>query len=361
MAERVVRINNVTIKNFKNVVKGNIRLSDKRDKYKSSILGLYGQNGSGKTALIDVIQLLKYALSGSRIPSKYADYIYVGAEYATLEYEMTVEYADALYKAWYQFCLKKEKEETDVDGNLSMDEGIRVELINEKLSFSYESQDVRIRKNTLINTESNALFSPKVRVIDLLGDKKEEYMDLLVTKKIAKATSRSFVFSRELVNQYRRRCQNNIYLNLIEALYYYAHRELFVIDTQSIGLISLNALPLVFKYKNDTTESVGRIIISLDATTSIPEDADNVVENVIDNMNIVLEQLIPGLRIGIADLGFSMNKDGQVEKQIQLLSLKNNKSIPFRYESEGIKNKKNSIDSTVANSRIQSLIDNCGN
>ena len=54
-------------------------------------------------------------------------------------------------------------------------------------------------------------------------------------------------------------------------------------------------------------------------------------------MNIVLEQLVPGLRIGVVDLGMAMTKDGKISKQIQLMSLKNNKQIPFCYESEGIK------------------------
>lgn len=36
-----------------------------------------GQNGSGKTALIDALQLLKFALSGKAIPSKYANYVNV--------------------------------------------------------------------------------------------------------------------------------------------------------------------------------------------------------------------------------------------------------------------------------------------
>ena len=47
--------------------------------------------------------------------------------------------------------------------------------------------------------------------------------------------------------------------------------------------------------------------------------------------------MVPGLRIGVVDLGSTMTKDGKIAKQIQLMSLKNNKQIPFCYESEGIK------------------------
>lgn len=54
-------------------------------------------------------------------------------------------------------------------------------------------------------------------------------------------------------------------------------------------------------------------------------------------MNIVLEQLVPGLTIGIVDLGPALLKNGRAGRQIQLMSLKNDKQIPFCYESEGIK------------------------
>jgi AAA15 family ATPase/GTPase len=339
MVNRVVRIERITIENFKNVSKGTLNFENKRKAYKASVLGLYGQNGSGKTALIDAIQLLKFALCGNQIPKKYADYIHVDAEFATLKYELVVCYSDEKYKVWYQFCLKKVIDElvSNVEDETNTSMVTRVELFDEVLSFSYESKEEKLRKAPLIDTRADELFAPKAKLIELVGENKERYMDLLVTKRLTKATSRSFVFSRELINQYRKNCENKIYMRLIEGLYTFAHRELFIIGTESIGLISLNALPLVFKYKNDNSEAVGKVVLSLDGTTLIPEDSFSLVEKVMENMNIVLEQLVPGLKIGIIDLGSSMTKEGKVARQIQLMSLKNSKEIPFCYESEGIK------------------------
>ena len=59
MNSQFVRIESITIENFKNVRKGVLDFENRRKKYRTSIVGLYGQNGSGKTALIDAIQLLK--------------------------------------------------------------------------------------------------------------------------------------------------------------------------------------------------------------------------------------------------------------------------------------------------------------
>ena len=54
-------------------------------------------------------------------------------------------------------------------------------------------------------------------------------------------------------------------------------------------------------------------------------------------MNIVLQQLVPGLTVGVVGLGPVVSKEGAAGRLIQLMSLKNGKAIPFRYESEGIK------------------------
>lgn len=339
MANRIVRIEKITIENFKNVKQGTLDFENKRKEYKASVLGLYGQNGSGKTALIDSIQILKFALCGKPIPQKYADYINVDANFATLKYEFVIRYAEEVYNVWYQFCMKKTVDEAaaSIDEATTTNTTMKVEMFDEVLSFSYESKADRMRKAMLIDTRTEELFVPKAKMLELVGADKEKYMDLLVTKRLTKATSRSFIFSRELINQYRKNCENEIYMKVIEGLYTYGHRELFIIDTESIGLISLNTLPLVFKYKNENSEAVGGLLLSLNGPALVPENMYGVVENVIENMNIVLEQLVPGLRIGVVDLGSTMTKNGKIAKQIQLMSLKNNKEIPFCYESEGIK------------------------
>ena len=78
-------------------------------------------------------------------------------------------------------------------------------------------------------------------------------------------------------------------------------------------------------------------MLPLNKPASIPEKAIELVKNIIDNMNIVLQQLVPGLTIGVVDLGPEVSKEGKIGRLIQLMSLKNEKAIPFQYESEGIK------------------------
>ena len=90
MVNTTVRIESVEIRNFKNVGYGHLDFENSKKNSKASILGLYGQNGSGKTALIDALELLRLALSGNAIPAYFADYINVDSEYATLKYGFKV-------------------------------------------------------------------------------------------------------------------------------------------------------------------------------------------------------------------------------------------------------------------------------
>lgn len=339
MSKQTVRIENISIENLKNVKYGYLNFENKRKNYKASILGLYGQNGSGKTALIDALQLLKFALSGKAIPSKYANYVNVDSEKSTLTYQFLVCDEEVKYDIWYQFSLRKaeDNDAIDTEDSNSAQPHIRVEIYDEILSYGFTSKEEKLRKSALIDTRSEEIFVPKTKFVELVGNDKSQNMNLLVTKRLTQATSRSFIFSREMINVFRKNCKNEVYINLINHLNWFGIRELFVIDTESIGLISLNSLPLSFKYSSKGADTAGSLVLPLDRPALIPEEAYDVVDKIIQNMNIVLEQLVPGLTISLVDLGAALLKNGSIGKQIQIMSLKNSRSIPFCYESEGIK------------------------
>ena len=139
-------------------------------------------------------------------------------------YEFVVRYPEIVYNVWYQFSIRKVIDES-VAGNAETTNEIatKVEIFDEVLAFSYKSKNDKMRKAPLIDTRTDELFTPKAKMRELVGNDKEKYMDLLVTKRLTKATSRSFIFSRELINQYRRNCRNELYMKLIESLYLFGH------------------------------------------------------------------------------------------------------------------------------------------
>ena len=345
MKDANVRLENILIENFKNVENGQLSFANHRKNFRTSILGLYGQNGSGKTALIDAIELLQLALKGQPIPDKFADYINVKAESALLHYDFSVLRGEERYQAFYEFKLSAEKIETSQNIVLDENEEIHYKPVisGEILSYSYESKDVKIRKSPLIDTNSQKTFTPVNKYSCLVGKNKEVAMNLMVDKKVTLGTSRSFIFSRELLTAIRNNHsgQNDAeyqrHMLLIESLVRYGNYELFVINTANAGIISMNMLPITFKYEEGSRGAVGNILIPLEEAVPIPEEAVKTVEHVITSMNVVLSQIIPGLTIRIETLGEMVFANGNKGVKIQLMSLKNKKAIPLKYESEGIK------------------------
>ena len=342
MEQASVRITGITINNFKNIINGSLSLENSRKNYRASIVGVYGQNGSGKTALIDVLELLKYALCGKVILDKFADFINVDSDVATFLFDFKVKDGEETFTVSYQFSIKSVLDTSgrNVDLNQSPERKKRVTIFKELLKCPILSKN-KIRIGKIIDTDTEQLFLPKPKKQLLVGSNKQIDTNLEVAKQLSNAQSRSFVFSREFLDTIRgtlRQTGNadrelSFYVNLIESLVNFGNHELFIINTSNSGLISLNVQPLVFK----NLDSIGTIMILLDEPTLIPKKAKDITIKIFDAMNIVLKQIIPHLTVCIKDLGSQVLENGEEGSRIQLMSNKNGKEIPFSYESEGIK------------------------
>ena len=346
MKQTSVRIVGISIHNFKNVIEGSLSLENMRKNYRASILGLYGQNGSGKTALIDALELLKYALCGSTIPEKFADFINVDSDVATLMYDFVVKTPEETSSVSYQFSIRSVSDTSGRNVNPIQSAGHkkRICIYNELIKCPILS-DKKIRIGKLIDTDTTELFLPRPKRQLLVGNSKESDTDLLVAKKLSSAQSRSFVFSREFLSAVRNTVKQSdnfdrelsFYTSLMESLVYFGNYELFVVNTTNSGLISLNAQPLVFKFEGGNLGTIGSKMIPLNEPALIPQKDKDVVIRVIQTMNVVLRSIIPGLTISIKDLGTQVLENGEEGSRIQLMSHKNSREIPLNYESEGIK------------------------
>lgn len=341
MDRSVARIVSLEIHNFKNVKYGTLDFENSRKAYNASILGLYGQNGSGKTALIDALALLKLNLCGQPVPAAYADYVNVDAPHSTLKYsfKITNSATNSEYYATYEFSIRKDVDTSvqNLAHSATVSDNYKATIFNEVLSYSYKDPETKVKFLPVIDTNTEEVFLPKSKYVQLVGSSKKTKTNLLSDKKLTSSTSRSFIFSNELLNVFRKNSKDSYHLALFEKLVWFGNYELFIINTSNSGLITMNALPLAFKYEEKGKASIGSLMLNLNGSSLIPQDTLDVVKKVINNMNVVLTQLVPGLTIGVKDLGTELFPNGSVGAKIQLMSHKNTKEIPLQYESEGIK------------------------
>ena len=96
------KIESIQIKNIKNVCNGKVDFIDNEGFI--NLLGIYGQNGSGKTAIVEAFKILKDIMSGDNIPKNISDYIMQGKNSCKFNLTFYLEQAEQHYFFKYN-CL----------------------------------------------------------------------------------------------------------------------------------------------------------------------------------------------------------------------------------------------------------------
>ena len=197
MDNKIVRLQSIEIKNIKNVKYGKVDISNttpKDNSYKSAdILGVYGQNGSGKTAIIDVLFFVQQIIMGTSLDSTIGDYIDVESESAEINIEYRIYEDTIIYDVGYTIILKK-----DTDGS--------VYIQREYMNCSKIINETRSNKTIFIDyiaDEQQNVFSPAKNYNELVSLGKELKTDLLVAKRMAEKINTSYIFNDANINIFK--------------------------------------------------------------------------------------------------------------------------------------------------------------
>ena len=180
MKNELARILKIELKNFKNIKNGEIEfMSYKNENFfsqESDIIGIYGQNGSGKTALIEALWILKYTILGESLPDDSKEYIYQGEEEAVIKVVFGLKLREKNYQIFYEMAIKKQGDNSTV---ISREDLSYKKLENE--SWSYKrgiiSHNIEDKENIL---------SPQQNYNLLTSGNKEKKVDVKVAKELAK-------------------------------------------------------------------------------------------------------------------------------------------------------------------------------
>lgn len=280
------RLSRIEIYNFKNIKRAELD-------FKNSILGLYGPNGSGKTALIDVLDLIKTILCGHKISSDFLNMIHVDAEYSRIVVQFTMDEKERHSEIEYSFKLN------------------RFCIYDEILSYAYTDGETRVVKSKLIDTSNSPTFSPVSKYKSLIGTSKENELNVMAIKKMVRKEFRSFIFSSEFLEVVRNRnneCKDEEFMRhmyILESLVNFANYELFVVKSKCC----------------------------IDDSMVLSKSALDVYKRKIESMNRVVPYLVPDLTLDVQVLGKELMRDSSVGYRVELVSNK----IPFKYESDGVK------------------------
>lgn len=332
----VIRISRIRLAHIKNVSHGEVVLRNPRRPDGGSFLALYGQNGSGKTALIDALAMLKVVMSGEAVPDRCETLLEAGCSSSQISFEFEIQNDRTSWDVFYELELSLQQGEAQR----------RIGIRREVLSVAKVCDGIRARKTKVMDTVGGELaFLPEVRLRTLVGGGKNRFdgkdaLLLLMRRQFEHARGRSFIFSESLrvqleekgsAGQLTREWSDTA--KVIAMLGQYARRQLYVMSAEARAL-DLRPLFWSCGLLAEARHEEGPSDFE---KSQIPESCLPMVKKAITRSSGVISKMIPGLRIDVRETGHVLLPNGERAVGIELMAERGGRLIRFEQESEGIK------------------------
>ena len=296
---------------------------------KAEILGIYGQNGSGKTAIVDALYFLQKVMVGADLDQSLEDYMTIDSDTAEIFADFNIFMDGIVFEIGYTLSLSREEKEI---------------VINREILRSAKNENgIRTNKTTFMDyqrDQTDVIFKPQKRLAEILEANKEIKTDLIVARKMAEKSNCSYIFGESSREIFCREYKNGFqqFSVIISSLFEFALKDLFVIRNTHSGVISANfVLPMAFRIENDNIGAKGDFAVPLTEPILVDEERKNLLETIVEQINIVLYTIIPGLQVTIKNYGKQSLDNGEEGWKLELMSKREGmKEIPIRMESEGI-------------------------
>ncbi|MFJ7922149.1 AAA family ATPase [Lysinibacillus fusiformis] len=314
----IIKVKKIKLKNLRNVRHGEVTLAVSFESFlQANVVGLYGQNGSGKTTIVDAFGLLKTLISGwlaeVKLPPQEKRLILAGEDTASLDFEFLVENQYGPFFVHYYVELQEDQH--------------RLYTTLERLT--YRENDKGKRSKVLMAMTEKGI---QIRNSNLPDMSEQARIQLLVIQQLARKEYRSFLFHKDLKPLLQERLTEQE-IQLIKNIAVDFNRDLHVVNNQNIAPLFEERL-MPFSIHLEKTR--GQIPYDLKGPALLPEDEFYALCEVIEQSNRVLAAIIPGLTIKINIITKQTMDDGGQGIRFEFLSQRGEQELPLRTESEGI-------------------------
>ncbi len=339
----MVRIIKSELENFKNVRYGEIKymnysnVENHAKVEQHDIVGIYGQNGSGKTAMIEALDILKCVLSGEEI--KYS--IYEGMlsidKITKITTHFFIEHLNNKYKAKYELELQK---------NLSEK---KIQIHSEKLTYwmrgsTWKSKRSLLIRNPFYDTDS-ILKNAKVNIeTEHPNDYKNVgFVNSIQNLAVFCAQKNVSLFFNNLItktfsNDVADNKEEYVLSEVIKGLFNFGKLYFQVVKVNQLGAINNNIMiPVNMHCESENIIIQGCLPMFMNGHGEVPEDVYKQLKNATDAINIALKAIIPNLSIELCAVSEEINPESVKLIQVDVYSIRDGKKFLTKYESEGIK------------------------
>jgi len=314
----IIKMKKIKVQNLRNVRNGEVTLAvDFASLNTANVVGIYGQNGSGKTTIVDAFSLLKTIISGwiaeVKLPSQDKRLIMAGEKTASIDLEFLVDNQFGTFFVNYAVTLQEDDK--------------RLYIIAERLT--YREDEKGKRSKVLVSVTDKGV---QIRKSTLRDMNEKMRIKTLVIQQLARKQYMSFIFHKDLKPLLQEKL-SQVEMELLHNLAIDFNRDLHVINNQNIApLFEERIMPFSIHLE----KSRGSIPYDLKGPALLPEKAFQVLCEVIEQSNQVLSTIIPGLTIKIHVITEQLLDNGEKGIRFEFLSKRGERELPLRTESEGI-------------------------
>lgn len=340
----LVRIIKTELFNFKNVEHGEIRYmnysSVEKDAKieKNDIVGIYGQNGSGKTAMVEAFDVLKYILSGREIPYEHYEGLLDARNLSRLLVSFYIESENVKYKAEYEAALSPDYKER------------KINLHSEKLRYWRRGATWKAERdleffnpyydpNSILENVSVEISSDHIKN---LGDiRAVQGLQNLAVYCAQKGIS--LFFNDLMVNKISEisdgiTIEEETLYSVLLGLHDFGHLYFQVVKVSQLADVNMSMiLPMNIHRETDHFIMQGCLPLVMNGHGKISENLYKQLKGAIGAINIALKAIIPNLRIELRTVREELNENGENMVLVEVYSVRDNKEFLTKYESEGIK------------------------
>lgn len=350
--ELMVRLVSITLDDFKNTKHGEVRLSSWSNGEPfpaADVVGLYGQNGSGKTSIIQAISLFKLLVTGRKIDEAVSDCVSkeTGNSAITTKGVLFLSDGTAIAEFSYAVSLLIANGMPRICGETLRYKDLRTSRSKPKTLFEYELSD----------SSGRIVISPKQKWASLLALDNSAQFDAQLAWRMAEENCRSLLFSYEFQKvlsslsgaeeNSAKQISDTARLSIASVLkplrMVVTSLSLFGFTNMAVVSAAQQADGMANRLHISTHEGENGIFADNEFDVNIAKPTDlsdkefDILKRTICSISPVIGSLIPGLALGVEELDRHFGDNGSVEVRAELVCTRGNTTIPLRCESEGIK------------------------
>lgn len=334
----LVRILKVELKNFKNVKNGAIKFRNYANVENHAsiqdvdVLGIYGQNGSGKTAMIEAFDILRHILRGEEISFSAFGGLFDEENFTRITAFFYVAGKEK-YKVKYEVALRKNSADK------------KIEIAEEILSSWIKGAGWKSEKTIYFQ-------NPFYSIDEMLNNKTAD----IVTKPVAYKKELKFAsvmqnlsmycaqknisvfFNKFMMETFKEEDKETILYDILNKISTFSRCYFHVVKVDQLGLIhGAEIIPVNFHQEYQGVVSNGCLPLFMNGHGTISENGYAHLEAAIKSINIALKSIIPDLQIDVERISEEIDQDGEKTIKVNVYSIRNGKKFLTKYESEGIK------------------------